>query len=102
MSIRGESAENECSAGTLTAIERTVAQLWSEVMQMSELPDAGDDFFALGGDSMTMVLVEFRIMEEFGLQLPGGTMLAAPTVRELATVIEEQSRRPDVSGSVQY
>jgi acyl carrier protein len=96
MSLSENLAENEGRhAVTATATERTVAQLWREAMQMSRLPDPGDDFFALGGDSMTMVLVEFRIMEEFGLQLPGGTLLAAPTVRELASVIDERSRQLD-------
>jgi acyl carrier protein len=75
----------------LSETERAVAHLWCEVMQMSALPGPNEDFFALGGDSMTMVLVEFRVTEELGVQLPTGALLAAPTVRELASLIDGQS-----------
>lgn len=68
--------------------ERTVAALWSEVLQTADLPGATDDFFALGGDSMAMVMLEFRIKEEFSVELPAGAVLGAPTLRELSAVVD--------------
>jgi acyl carrier protein len=71
-------------------MERVIAAIWSEVLQISQLPSITDDFFALGGNSMTMVMAEFRIMEELAIQLPTGAILTAPTVRELADLVDSQ------------
>jgi acyl carrier protein len=68
--------------------ERTVAALWTEVLQTSALPDSTANFFELGGDSIAMVMLEFRIKEELSVELPAGTVLGAPTLRELSAVID--------------
>lgn len=69
-------------------MERAVAALWSEVLQRDELPGSADNFFSLGGDSMAMVILEFRIGEEFAVQLPAGAVLGAPVLRDLCALIE--------------
>jgi acyl carrier protein len=66
--------------------------LWQEVLQMPEAPAAGDNFFALGGDSMAMVTLEFRILEETGVALPAGAILGAPTLREFVALVWRESR----------
>ena len=78
------------SQGTqsLSATEQTVADLWREVLQTSTQPRPIDNFFDLGGDSMTMVMLEFRLQEEFSVELPVGAVLTAPTIRELSSLVE--------------
>lgn len=68
--------------------ERALAALWNEVLQTAEQPVATDNFFAIGGDSMAMVILELRIKEEFSVELPAGTVLNAPTLRELSAMID--------------
>lgn len=72
---------------TLNVTERAVAELWSEVLQTDVLPKADDDFFSLGGDSMSMVALEFRIREEFSVELPPGVILGAPILRDLSALV---------------
>jgi len=72
------------------ATENAIAALWREVLALPESPRATDNFFALGGDSTAMVMVELRIQEEFSVELPPGAMLNAPSLRELARLIEER------------
>lgn len=55
---------------------------------LPELPGAEDNFFALGGDSTAMVMVELRIQEELSIEVPPGAMLNAPSLRELTHLIE--------------
>lgn len=74
-----------------TRTECTLAELWREVLQSPELPVSTDNFFALGGDSMAMVMLEFRIKEEFSVDLPAGVVLGAPTLSELAALIDAES-----------
>lgn len=71
-----------------TMTERALAALWSEVLESTEQPGATDNFFALGGDSMAMITLEFRIKEEFSVELPAGAVFGAPTLRELSAVVD--------------
>ena len=68
--------------------EVQLAELWSEVLQTDRPPGAEDDFFSLGGDSMSMVTLEFRIQEAFSTTLPPGILLRASTLRALAACID--------------
>jgi hypothetical protein len=81
--------------------EAVLAALWREVLQTSELPNVTDDFFALGGTSMTLVMLEYRIAEEFSVDLPAGVVLGAPTLRALSALVdaERQASRKDRSSS---
>lgn len=74
--------------------ECSVAALWKEVLQLAELPSTSDDFFALGGDSMAMVTLEFRIKEELAVELPAGAVLVAPTLGELSVLVDEACGAP--------
>ena len=88
-----ENGQGEVTDGAvLNATESIVAELWSEVLQMSERPDATANFFDLGGDSMTMTMVEFRIKEELAVELPAGAVLSAPSLRELSAWIDRSRR----------
>lgn len=80
--------ESSLQSGALSATERVVAELWQEALQVPTLPSKEDDFFALGGDSMAMATVEFRITEELAVQLPPGATLGASTVSALAALVD--------------
>lgn len=67
--------------------EHKVSAIWQEVLALQDLPAPADDFFSLGGDSTAMLMVELRIHEELAVELPTGSLLSAPTVRELARLI---------------
>jgi acyl carrier protein len=72
--------ESDSEAQSLSATEHAVG---------AEPRSAADNFFELGGDSMTMTMVEFRIQEEFPVELPVGTLLNAPSLRALCALIDE-------------
>ena len=79
----------------LSSTEALIASLWQEVLQLHELPTAQDNFFALGGDSMTMTMLEFRINEELSIDMPAGTVLEAPLLRELSSLVDKARGGPD-------
>ena len=74
------------------AVEQAIATLWMEALDLPDLPVAGDNFFALGGDSTAMVMVEMRIQEKFSVELPLGTLLNVASLGELACLIENSSQ----------
>ncbi|HVR96916.1 MAG TPA: amino acid adenylation domain-containing protein, partial [Thermoanaerobaculia bacterium] len=75
--------------GPLTATEEAVAGIWREVLR---LPEVGveESFFTLGGHSLLATRVTSRLREVFGVELPVRTLFEAPTVRELARVVEKE------------
>lgn len=85
--------------GTGTAgdpVTEILAGIWAEVLQVDD-PAAGDDFFALGGDSLLSVRVA-GLAERRGLTLPAGAVYAAPKLGELAAVVRTASSREAADG----
>ena len=72
----------------LTPAEQAIAALWCEVLVSNAPVQPTDNFFALGGDSLAMTMVLFRIKEELGLELPPGALLEAPDLRSFCAVVE--------------
>ncbi|WP_326588790.1 non-ribosomal peptide synthetase [Streptomyces sp. NBC_01294] len=66
-----------------TPAERAVARVWAETLYADEV-GAHDDFFDLGGDSLTATRVALRLQEDFGLEIPVRTLFTHSTVESLA------------------
>ncbi len=67
--------------------ERSLAHLWSEVLNAPEI-GRDDDFFALGGHSLAATQVVSRVRTQWGVDLPLRALFDAPTIAEFAAAIE--------------
>ncbi|MBV5277319.1 HAD-IIIC family phosphatase, partial [bacterium] len=70
-----------------SSLEARLKDLWEEVLSIEGL-GVEDDYFALGGTSLQSVKLFGEIDHRFGVRLPLTTILAAPSVRALASLIE--------------
>ncbi|WP_344639323.1 thioesterase domain-containing protein [Kitasatospora cystarginea] len=70
-----------------TPAERSVVGVLEEVLGISPV-GVEDDFFDLGGDSLTALQVAERVSEELGVDLPHQIMLDAPTAAGVAAFVE--------------
>ncbi|MBQ1075161.1 amino acid adenylation domain-containing protein [Micromonospora sp. C31] len=70
-----------------TPTERVVAEVWAEVLGVDRC-GTHDDFFDLGGHSLLATRVVALLHERFPVDLPVSAVFEAPTVAELATVLE--------------
>ncbi len=68
--------------------EVRLAGLWQEVLGISPI-GAEDDFFDLGGHSLSAVRLFSRIETVFGRDIPLAEMLQARTVRSMARLLED-------------
>ena len=68
-------------------IETIVAEIWSEVLGLGSV-GLNDNFFDLGGNSLSTVHIASRIRSRFQVELPLRTFFAAPTVAGIAGEVE--------------
>jgi len=69
------------------ALETELQRLWQEVLGAPAL-SVTDDFFELGGDSLSAVRLMARVQKRYGVELPISALLEARSVRGLARAIE--------------
>ena len=87
-------AKHEKESGSLTPIEEIVAGIWCEVLR---LPSVGReaDFFNLGGHSLLASQVIHRVQDIFKFELTVRSIFEAPTVAQLAAVIQAKLSESD-------
>ncbi|MEV5735713.1 amino acid adenylation domain-containing protein [Streptomyces sp. NPDC052292] len=71
-----------------TDTERTVTEVWSEVLGVERV-GAHDDFFALGGHSLLATQVVSRLRRRLGADVPVRTLFSAPTPALLAAAVTD-------------
>ncbi|MFD8887169.1 amino acid adenylation domain-containing protein [Streptomyces erythrochromogenes] len=72
-----------------TPAEQLIAAVWADVLGVPEV-GADDNFFHLGGDSLTAVRVVGRVFDVFGMISPY-TIFDAPTLAEFAAAVTAAS-----------
>jgi nonribosomal peptide synthetase DhbF len=71
---------------TSAALERTIADLWRQVLGVAGVqPD--ENFFDLGGDSVLMIRVHRMLCDALGTPVPILQLFQHPTIRALAAAL---------------
>jgi amino acid adenylation domain-containing protein len=72
----------------LTETEMLLADIWAEVLQLTDI-GRDDDFFNLGGDSLSGSIVSAQVYAARGVELSLGAIADHPTISTLAALIDE-------------
>jgi len=87
------SSSGKTKAASATATDEFVPLLtaiWEDMLRIQPItPD--QNYFDLGGDSILAVQMFTRIEQEFKVKLPLATLFDAPTIQELARVLQEEN-----------
>lgn len=78
--VAGRPAESET--------EKTLAALYAETLGLTQTVGADDDFFSLGGDSLSATHLMILIRERFGRDPGLGAVFDRPRVAELAALMD--------------
>lgn len=95
-----EHAEEQEFVAPESEMERKLAGMWGEILQ---IPRVGvkDDFFDLGGDSLSGLRLLAAIEREYGVRLAGNALFQLSTIRELVPAMENLSKEPQ-TGDVRH
>lgn len=69
------------------SFERTLAAIWSRLLNSNTI-GIHDDFFGIGGDSFSAVVLFTEIETQFGVTLDASEFLLAPTIATLANLLQ--------------
>jgi amino acid adenylation domain-containing protein len=82
-------------AAVLTSpTEHALAELWRMVLE-TDAVNAGDDFFAIGGNSLQAIQLLTRIRERFGVEVTLRSLFAGPTIQALGSLVDAQMSEVD-------
>lgn len=69
------------------SLEGKIAVIWQNILQLEKV-SIEDNFFALGGNSLSATRVNSRIKEELSIELPLRTIFEKPTIASIAARIQ--------------
>ncbi len=75
-----------------SGVEKKLAGIWSEVLLIDQV-GVDDNFFDLGGHSLTASRVITRVIQAFRLELSVKALFDSPTVNDMAAVIMENQMK---------
>jgi amino acid adenylation domain-containing protein len=79
-------------------IEKQLAKIWAEVLSVEQV-GIHDNFFDLGGHSLAATRVISRALQAFKLELPVNALFDAPTVAQMAVIVEQNRAKRQVTQS---
>lgn len=82
-----KAADTPCSEH---GIDSALTEIWKDVLGLHSV-DIHDNFFELGGSSIVALSLFVRIEKVFGKKLPLATLYKAPTIREMAEILNEKT-----------
>ena len=87
---------NESYVAPRNPVEAKLARIWSEVLALEDV-GVNDNFLDLGGHSLAAMRVVSQVLGRFQLEIPLTSLFAAPTVAQMAQVIEAH-RKKQITG----
>ncbi|ANN17190.1 non-ribosomal peptide synthetase [Amycolatopsis orientalis] len=72
-----------------TSVERTLAEIWSEVLGVERV-GVEDNFFELGGDSLLSMRIVSRVRAAFGTDVSPRALFSDPVLGRFAAALAEQ------------
>ncbi|PSB16207.1 hypothetical protein C7B76_12015, partial [filamentous cyanobacterium CCP2] len=87
LSLSGNSIHSSHSTIAPSITEATLIEIWQELLRLKQV-SLHDNFFELGGHSLLATQMTSRVRDTFGLELPLQKIFEAPTIAQLAPILE--------------
>jgi amino acid adenylation domain-containing protein len=91
---RSENVAGEPFMAARNPVEKELAEIWREVLGLNRV-GIHDNFFDLGGHSLSASQVVARVQNRFHFDLPLAVVLMNPTIAEMAQMIAQYQQESD-------
>jgi amino acid adenylation domain-containing protein len=91
--------ESPTAAAPRDALENQLVRIWEDILGVRPI-GLSDNFFDLGGHSLTAVRLFSEVRKQTGRDLPLGTLFQAPTIGGLAEILRKDGWSPGWSSLV--
>lgn len=81
-----------------TGVELKVAAIWCKAFNIDQV-GLNDNFFDLGGDSLTATLISTAIAADFGCKFQPSILMTRSTVAAVASLLEREVGEPESAGT---
>jgi aspartate racemase len=81
-------AKNDKYVGPRTATERVLTEIWTRALHLERV-GVFDNFFDVGGNSLTATRVMSRVCSMLNVELPLRALFESPTIADFAQVVEK-------------
>jgi len=89
-----QQASSESFVEPETLVEKTVSQIWRELLGVDRI-GAHDNFFELGGHSLSAVQLGMRLKQTYMIDVPLRSLFEAPTVSAIAGLVNSMQPKAD-------
>jgi amino acid adenylation domain-containing protein len=84
---RGGTSRSPSAIKGTRGLERTVAEIWREVLRCNVTPQLDENFFDAGGDSLRLLAVHSQLRERLGADVSVTDLFEHTTIRRLAVFL---------------
>jgi len=95
-SVPGSAEAHNARVAPQSALHEVLVTLWLRILNIEKI-GIQDDFFELGGDSISATQLISRLRQMFHVDLPAIVLFDAPTVEKLAHYMIEHEGRPGLT-----
>ncbi|RCX18357.1 non-ribosomal peptide synthetase component F [Anaerobacterium chartisolvens] len=72
-------------------LQKQIVEIWEDILNKKTI-GIRDNFFEIGGDSLALTKLNYRLMEAFGRQVPPSVLFSEGTVEYIAAALEKQAK----------
>ena len=87
-------AGREEGAPLSTVTQQILAEIWKDVLKIKKIGRT-DDFFDIGGDSLSIVMVSAEVYKRFQVEVSLEKVYEDPTLENYADLIDNETRKTD-------
>ncbi len=98
--VQNAAAESSAESDLDGELEEMVAAIWAEALGIPQVR-ANDNFFDLGGHSLSALKAAFKLQQVFQMEFPLQTFIQTPVLRQQAQRLEEMILNAAEVGSSQ-
>lgn len=87
--IKENKGTDQAEDDKLRQIEKDLTTIWQDILKIDNI-GIDDNYFAIGGDSISIAYLFTQIEKKFAVQLPTESILTKGTIRDLALMIHQK------------